>query len=292
MGIVVVARLAARRGVRVRLRPGDDGGTTATVSVPARLFASDGPRDAPEAVRGPDAPRRPSAPVPADDDGAPGWFGGSPLAAGAPEPAPAPSGSPPAPTFVPTAAGTTATGLPQRAPGANQVPAGRPVDDETPSPRTPRPAPRPAHARSEAPRPDAPTWDRSPAAVRHRYAGVAQARARARVEQPTATPSAGIPRPAPSPAAAPEATGADPVANPVANGTTADGLPRRAPGANYVPGAAPSGTPPTGPVTDPAESGPAWDRSADAVRARFAGYQSGRDRARSSTAHPEEARPT
>lgn len=310
MGIVVVARLAARRGVRVRLRPGDDGGTTATVSIPARLFASEAPREAPQA---PAAPRRPvAAAAPADDDDTPGWFGEIPLAAGSSPPAPEASAPPPAPTFVPTAAGTTATGLPQRAPGANQVPVGPPADDEAPSPRTasprtarPTPAPRPAHVRSDTPQADAPAWDRSPAAVRHRYAGVSQGRARARVEQGAVTPPIGVPRADPAvpedrragPREAPEApaalegTGADAVANPVANGTTSDGLPRRAPGANYVPGSAPSEPVPAGPVTDPAGSGPAWDRSADAVRARFAGYQAGRDRARTSTAHSEEARP-
>jgi MFS family permease len=368
MGIVVVARLAARRGVRVRLRPGDDGGTTATVSIPAQLFSAERPVE-PVADRTPSSPRpappaTPAGSGPGDDDGAPGWFGGPPLAAAAAAGAvsagssPAPEPPPTARPFVPTAAGTTSTGLPQRAPGANQVPVGAPEDRPTPAPApADRPVSRPAHARADTPRADAPAWDRSPSAVRHRYAGVTQGRARARVEQGGATPAAGIPRadpgsaapvagnpapdggvtagdpvaggspgpdgnhavatPRPSPAAEPPGEGpaagarpvlrpmevrpqggatADPVVNPVADGTTADGLPRRAPGANYVPGSAdPGPAEPTGPMAptpaDPAGSGPAWDRSAEAVRARFAGFQSGRDRARSSTDHPEEARP-
>jgi hypothetical protein len=88
---------------------------------------------------------------------------------------------------------------------------------------------------------------------------------------------------------------ADAVANPVADGTTADGLPRRAPGANYVPGSADPAPDPVPAAAAPAGTGPAWDRSAEAVRARFAGFQAGRDRARTgapSSAHPEEDRPT
>ncbi len=331
MGIVVVARLAARRGVRVRLRAGDGGGTTATVSIPARLFADAEPERAAGGVDPgrerqdvePGGSRRQALPVP-DDDGGPGWFGSAPLTPGeaapsAPEPSPPEPADPrrSAPAFVPTAAGTTATGLPRRAPGANQVPVGPPANEEPP-PDSPDLAPR-RPARPRRPEPatsDAPAWDRSPSAVRHRYAGVAQGRARARVQQGLGTPPTGVPRPAPDeggvhrvdPGGAPEAGGspvgvpsapqgtrADPVANPVAAGTTADGLPRRAPGANYVPGAA-EPTTPAEPSTGPTGTGPSWDRSADAVRARFSGFQAGRDRARAtsatSTAHSEEARPS
>jgi MFS family permease/signal transduction histidine kinase len=329
MGIVVVARLAARRGVRVRLRPGDGAGTTATVTIPARLFGpaeEEPPRETPS--------RAPWDGVPDDGEGAASWFGSGPLAPAAvepeaPEPAevsePAPPSEPaepsePArapstPAFVPTAAGTTATGLPQRAPGANQVPVRHPGDDESDDEAGGTPAPRPARRPAPPPasaRPGAAAWDRSPAAVRHRWSGVAEGRARARL----ATPAAGFPRPdaggahrAPTepdaaagrvdrhaaPGAAPGPTEAhsavtatpDPVANPVADGTTADGLPRRAPGANYVPGSAD----PPAPPESPAGAGPTWDRSADAVRARFSGFQAGRDRART-TARPEEVRPT
>ncbi|MDL5160310.1 MFS transporter [Actinomycetospora termitidis] len=277
MGIVVVARLAARLGVRVRLRRGDDAGVTAVVSVPSRLVTATAPEPAP-AREG--APRHagatgssPQDPVP---DGGAGWFGGP--AASEPDVQPQDTGTRP---FAPTADGTTAEGLPRRRPGANRVAAER---DES------------------APLAPAAAWDRTPTAVRHRYAGMQQGRARAGTE----TPPRGTPSPTPSPRPrvelreTPNRSAAAVVADPQADGLTADGLPRRSPGANYVPGSAPESLDaPTLQVpaedAEPAANagnatseidGPAplrsasWDRSADAVRARFAGFQAGRARAR------------
>jgi hypothetical protein len=127
--------------------------------------------------------------------------------------------------------------------------------------------------------------DRSPAAVRHRYAGYQQGRVRGRVE---AVPRGGF---------AGSWAAATPVVTPTAAGTTPSGLPRRRPGDNYVPGALRAAPEPvgagkpgpetTGPETDehpttgsaPAPTpGEAWDRSADAVRQRYAAQQQGRRR--------------
>lgn len=59
IGLLVVARLAARRGVRVRLQHAELGGLTALVWIPDELFARSAPVARPDFTRpGPDVPRR------------------------------------------------------------------------------------------------------------------------------------------------------------------------------------------------------------------------------------------
>ncbi|MFF3559914.1 nitrate- and nitrite sensing domain-containing protein [Streptomyces sp. NPDC002574] len=148
MGAYVIARLAARHGIRVQLRDAKHGGTTAVVVVPASLTAPaedpEGPQSPVEAaVAGepwqPRAVRPRSAPLPApreERDGLPaGQDAGEPAAEGegtghepieharadqpvsTPMPAPAPVPAP-APALAADGTPLTAKGLPQRVPRA------------------------------------------------------------------------------------------------------------------------------------------------------------------------------
>jgi signal transduction histidine kinase len=334
MGLYVVARLAARQDVRVRLRAGEHGGAVASVVLGGRVVTPGEPREPAPAEQEPPAGERSdgswigerwnravSTPGPGPDS----WFGSAPLAAGGPaggaaggnpsrhtEPVPERSFTPSATVLTPIADGTTSAGLPQRRPGANEVPGAFPTgpaasnDPAVPAgPSVSRgpaarngvePADRPGPTRPDPTRsgpvpadPPAPlgaaSSDRSPAAVRHRYAGYQQGRVRGRVE---AVPRGGF---------AGSWAAATPVVTPTAAGTTPSGLPRRRPGDNYVPGALRAAPEPVGagkpgpetpgpetdehPTTGPAPAptlGEAWDRSADAVRQRYAAQQQGRRR--------------
>ncbi|MFJ4843947.1 nitrate- and nitrite sensing domain-containing protein [Streptomyces sp. NPDC088733] len=150
MGVYVIARLAARHGIRVQLRDAKRGGTTAVVVVPASVTAPaedpEGPQTPveaavagepwqPRAVR----PRPRSAPLPApreERDATPAGGDAQEPAAGAeaggsepieharadqplPEPAPEPAPVPaPAAETAPGGNSLTAKGLPQRVPRA------------------------------------------------------------------------------------------------------------------------------------------------------------------------------
>jgi signal transduction histidine kinase len=128
MGLFAVSHLAARHGVRVRLRDGEQGGLTALVWIPERLIT-----------------RRWSGGWPHDvstaeqshvyETARPGWFGNrTPAYAAGPVPdSPADAGWRAAATAAaPVYEGFTTAGLPQREPRANLIPgaAGEPPASE------------------------------------------------------------------------------------------------------------------------------------------------------------------
>ncbi len=81
MGLVVVARLASRHGVRVELRPGNDRGTVAEVALPPTVLvprALSGRGQQPPALPAPPAPA--AGPSPAMGTGLAAAFGGGPSA--------------------------------------------------------------------------------------------------------------------------------------------------------------------------------------------------------------------
>jgi signal transduction histidine kinase len=72
MGLFVVARLAARHGIRVRLRPASQGGLTALVWLPDEVISHDSATASPPGLRRFDAAAAAAAP-PATAAGAPEW---------------------------------------------------------------------------------------------------------------------------------------------------------------------------------------------------------------------------
>jgi hypothetical protein len=112
MGLVVVARLAARHGVKTELRQGGDRGTIADVLMPSGVLVPRalagrgqmpsgfpavhspiaGPSLAPSGYQPPAPPQRPAFPAPLALESGPSWGGASPPPWGAP-----PNGAPPAP---------------------------------------------------------------------------------------------------------------------------------------------------------------------------------------------------
>ncbi|MFI7607072.1 nitrate- and nitrite sensing domain-containing protein [Micromonospora sp. NPDC049366] len=105
MGLVVVARLAARHGVRVELRPGTDRGTVADVTLPTAVLV---PRAL--AGRGQQPPALPASTGPA-----------------------LPAGGPPAGNPVPTFGALPALGVRQSESGNQVTLGGRPFDPASPN---------------------------------------------------------------------------------------------------------------------------------------------------------------
>ncbi|MEV4845658.1 nitrate- and nitrite sensing domain-containing protein [Micromonospora matsumotoense] len=141
MGLVVVARLASRHGVKVELRPGTDRGTVAEVVLPTSVLV-------PRALTG-RAPGTPGLPgpgpqfggaAPAFGGGTPSFggaapaFGGPSSAFGGPSPAPAFGGSGGPPTFgALPALGNGQPPAPRQGDSGNQVTfGGRPFDPAVP----------------------------------------------------------------------------------------------------------------------------------------------------------------
>ncbi|MEH0841771.1 nitrate- and nitrite sensing domain-containing protein [Micromonospora sp. CPCC 205711] len=85
MGLVVVARLASRHGVRVELRPGSGRGTVAEVTLPTSVLV-------PRALTGRQPGALPAAPGPQGSGGTP-VFGALPALSSGPTPTPRPSDS-------------------------------------------------------------------------------------------------------------------------------------------------------------------------------------------------------
>jgi signal transduction histidine kinase len=128
MGLFVVSHLAARHGVRVRLRPGERHGLTALVWIPERLLTRHAPEGRPPAV-GTAERSRAQATAGAD------WFGKRTAAyqAGPVRDSPVEAGWRAAATAAaPAYDGRTTAGLPQRTPRANMIPgtAGEPSASE------------------------------------------------------------------------------------------------------------------------------------------------------------------
>ena len=128
MGLFVVSHLAARHGVRVRLRPGDRRGLTALVWIPERLLTRYLPEGRPPAVGTAGQPH-------AHETARTEWFGKSTPAypAGPVRDSPVDAGWRAAATAAaPAYEGRTTAGLPQRTPRANMIPgtAGEPPASE------------------------------------------------------------------------------------------------------------------------------------------------------------------
>ena len=120
MGLFAVSHLAARHGVRVRLRQAEPHGLTALVWIPERLITRQRPGGWHRTVRAAEQP-------PAYGTAAAGWFGrGNKTAAYLEEPVrnePADAGWQAATAAaVPAHDGFTIAGLPQRVPRANLIP--------------------------------------------------------------------------------------------------------------------------------------------------------------------------
>jgi signal transduction histidine kinase len=98
LGFQVVGRLAAKRGLRVQLRPTDGGGTTAVVELPADIIAGGLPEEPEPETSAPTPPATPApAPVAAT---APVAHQQAPVSAPAPAPTPAPVAAAPVPSAV------------------------------------------------------------------------------------------------------------------------------------------------------------------------------------------------
>jgi hypothetical protein len=167
LGHHVVGRIAARRGIYVRLLPSVQTGITAQVLVPAALLSDTGtPTEVP-------APPVIAASDPAPVDSAPAMAAPAPAA-----PVPAPAASVPAP--APAAPAATVTGPPPPAPGpvapapAPAQPAPAPAQPTpAPAPAPAQPAPSPAQPPLPTPRPQPPLPDRVPTSVAAPAAGPA-----------------------------------------------------------------------------------------------------------------------
>ncbi|PWI44633.1 histidine kinase [Streptomyces sp. ICBB 8177] len=176
LGLYVVARLAARHGVRVQLREQKQGGVAAVVVVPRSLVVGSADPDAPvpdlimpdvtPAVGTEDpAPAASTAPghatIPAQAQ-APAPQAPRPSAP-RPQPGPAARPAPPAPSAgdrigPPTTSGTPAAGVPAAHVLDEHA---RPPGGAAPAGREPT---RPRHGRHAAPRPDVPPVDSLPVA--------------------------------------------------------------------------------------------------------------------------------
>ena len=284
MGLFVVARLAARHGIRVRLQPAEFGGLTALVWLPDdvlnRSGATASPRLSEAATAGLESatagsrtetavgPRyaaagHRAAAVTATDfaprrEGARGGSGDWPLAGNAiPVPDPAWSAAGPRPQEAGTSTGGTGLGPPapaSSAPGeANGLPlSGAPLGTAAPGSQgtgsaSPDVIVPPAERHADTRR--LPIFDE----IESRWFGAGWA-------GPGRT-EAGSRWTSPADEGWQAAQAAD---VPTSAGSTPEGLPRRMPAANLIPGAIPS-TPPSAPPT----------RSAAEVRDRLTGFQRG-----------------
>ncbi|WFE63886.1 nitrate- and nitrite sensing domain-containing protein [Micromonospora sp. WMMD714] len=135
MGLVVVARLASRHGVKVELRPGTDRGTVAEVVLPTSVLV-------PRALTG-RAPGTPGLPAAGPHfGGAAPAFGGAPTPAFGGSPAPALGGSGGTPAFgALPALGNGQPAAARHGESGNQVTfGGRPFDPAPPRNGSPAPA--------------------------------------------------------------------------------------------------------------------------------------------------------
>jgi signal transduction histidine kinase len=282
MGLFVVARLAARHGIRVRLRPAVSRGLSALVWLPPDVLTLPGGiagrhHPGPEAAGNRAAGRNTSA-------GGTGADPGTGRAGAAPAPellteqldaaqtvqirrgvraaelgaAPEPRNSEPGP-----GRGGQRTGILSAVTGAGQYPPARdsPSDWTASTPSAEVPA-----LGSPVGRESLPIYD---AVETGWFRGERQPVSGHRPGAAWSSPSDDGWR------------AAEVATNPNTNGTTRSGLPKRAPGANLVPGTAPGS--PARPAGEPPPR-PARSRTAVDNRNRFASYQLGKQRGRSAAA--------
>jgi signal transduction histidine kinase len=284
MGLFVVARLARRHGIGVRLQPGDPAGLAVLVTLPPAI-ASALPRVNPQPAHTPteDQPapgwpgRRWITALNAPGAGPGGWFGGAPLRAieeasanaTASEPVPADLATEPSPP----ARGRTVAGLPVREPGANYVPGSLVAEED-------RPAAEPEEAAAAEVE-----WEQSPEAIRARFASY---QAGSRRGHQSGSPAAAPPPDHHEPAPLPVPQAPPNVDSPGIRQLTTAGLPVRTPGANYVPGTPVTARPE--PLPPPStQVRPRWEREPSAVAARFAAYQAGLRRGQWGAGHGDDA---
>jgi len=242
-----VARLAARHGIRVRLRPAPTGGLTALVWLPDETVTYEG-------ISSPPPPRRLDRDRPGTHDSLdalsslgtprPEWDqSGRSAVADAINTARTPKFTPPPPRAQPVGNGLDNSGPIRREttmPPAVTVPQGQ--------------GPLPIFESVES------DWFRR------------SRRSPAQAAQTAQTAAGTTSSPSWTSAADAGWRAAEAVSKPTSDGVTTSGLPKRVPQANLVPG--------TAGADGPALSSPAPVRSADAARDRFASFQRGVQRAR------------
>jgi hypothetical protein len=298
MGLFAVAHLAARHGIRVRLRTGARGGLIAHVWLPGAVISQDlgsGPMDGILAARASavvqavtrtaKSPRDPAAAAPPERRFAAAPLAQTPLAAAPPAQTPvtdAPLAKTPV-TDAPLAEGSPAAGPkaevpPPTAPLAEELPATAPLKDEPPAtaslaeepPAATPPAGEPLVVVPEA-------VQSTPEARLPIFESVESDWFHARRQPPPpVTPPAVTPRQTALAQEPPSDDGwraAETILTPAVGGVTAAGLPRRIPRANLVPGSAGN--------QEDRPAGPA--DSAEIVSSRLAGFQRGSRRARAAT---------
>jgi hypothetical protein len=237
MGLFVVARLAARHGIRVRLRPATMGGLTALVWLPDEAISYE-TAAVPAGFRRFEAVGTAATPVGSDGPtAAPGVATGTP---------PAPNGvPPPAPAVAGTPVTAEASQEPALGPGGAAVPVPAAESQPTvilpPVPSTAEETRLPIFESVES------DWFR-----RSRHGGE--------------RPALGVPTETWSSPADEGWRAAEVAQSPVSGGTTTAGLPVRVPKANLVPGT-------VSPATAPPPPAPA--RSAAEAQERLASFQRG-----------------
>jgi hypothetical protein len=253
MGLFVVARLAARHGIRVRLRPAPTGGLTALVWLPDETVTYEG-------VSSPPPPRRLDRDRPGAHDSLDALSN-----LGTPRPEWEHTGRSAVEDAINTARTPKFT-----APQPRVQPVGNFPDDTGPIRRETAAPPAVAVPQGQGPLPI--------------YESVESDWFRRSRRSPAQTAAVAATSSSSWTSAADEGwRAAEAVSKPTSNGVTTSGLPKRVPQANLVPGTA--GTAGTAGADGPAPSSPSPVRSADAARERFASFQRGVQRAR--TAAPK-----
>jgi len=246
MGFLVVGRLAARHGARVRLQPAESGGLTAMVWLPDDIVVTPGPAASP-GFGGFDSPM--SGPGPREAAG-PGWPA---------EPEPGDVRVPvPAPTLEDTAATAGQQRIPAPVPGLGPRPGPARQTRLRPVIRPRSPAPDQPPGEDITPSPENPAEQRRLPI----YEAVESDWFRGHRKGP------GHPVAAQASWAPPADEGwhaAEAVATPSSAGVSTAGLPVRVPRANLVPGA----------ISSPQPAAPLPPRSASAIRDRLTGFQRG-----------------
>ncbi|WP_338055080.1 nitrate- and nitrite sensing domain-containing protein [Sciscionella marina] len=288
MGLFVVGRLAHKHGVDVRLVPGQQRGLIALAILPATLVTSRQPVPLTE----PPSQAWPGQPAPgwpgqrwvqamsATGAAAGSWFGDEPLPAidhpssASGEAGPRASASQHA-WRAPTSRGRTSMGLPRREPGSNYVP-GSMVGPSSEQVSRPGQA---GHGEPTSRHEQRESWEQGPDALRNRFAAYQAGARRGHAEAHRAGSAQPVSRPLPVMGA--------PMNHPSAAGRTSMGLPRRDPGANYIPGSAGSDHVALNERARPrAQDRPSWEQSPEALRERFAALQSGSRRGYRAAAAP------
>ncbi|OLR92651.1 hypothetical protein BJP25_21695 [Actinokineospora bangkokensis] len=272
MGLYVVARLAQRHDIRVRLHGGVDAGTTAVITIPAELVAEPrrgGPATDPGPLTGAPAPRRPSfaGNLPVANPNTPWFAGGGDEAPGRAAQDTDVEAAPGAlPKRTPTAGGETtrrtatpAGGLPTATRNGTATPPGGTPRPQRGTATPPGGVPRAGKAGAATPAggvPHAPAQPKQGASATSSH-GVAQATGAKQATRPaTGTPAGGVPR---VQRQATNGTATPPGGTPQATRTTtpAGGIPQAG-----RPATPPSGVPQAGRTSTPPGGIPQAGRTA------------------------------